>query len=228
MATLDVVTIQVGKQNKKAGSVDLAPAVFETAIRPHLYHAEVRRQLAGRRSGTHSTKNRAGVSGGGIKPYKQKGTGRARQGTIRAPQYAGGGVVFGPVPRSYDHKLPKKVRRAALSSALTQRVQESAVTVVDQLAVADYSTKRMREILKSLGLEGRSTLIVIDQPNPTVEASARNLPHVTVIRSEGLNVYDVLRHQSLLMTRLALDALQTRLAGKKSAAPGGAEEGAQS
>ncbi len=105
--------------------------MFESAIRPHLYHAEVRRQLADRRAGTHSTKNRAGVSGGGIKPYKQKGTGRARQGTIRAPQYAGGGVVFGPVPRGYAHKLPKKVRRAALASALTQRVQESAVTVVD-------------------------------------------------------------------------------------------------
>jgi large subunit ribosomal protein L4 len=216
MATLDVVSVQDGKQNEKAGSVDLSPAVFETAIRPHLYHAEVRRQLAERRAGTHSTKNRAGVSGGGIKPYKQKGTGRARQGTIRAPQYAGGGVVFGPVPRGYGHKLPKKVRRAALASALTQRVQESAVTVVDALAIDGYSTKKMREILKSLGLDGRSTLIVIEQPNPTVEGSARNLPQVSVIRSEGLNVYDLLRHQSLLITRGALEALQTRLTGGAS------------
>jgi large subunit ribosomal protein L4 len=220
MATLDVVDIQ----NKKAGSVDLSPTVFETAIRPHLYHAEVRRQLADRRAGTHSTKNRAGVSGGGIKPYKQKGTGRARQGTIRAPQYAGGGVVFGPVPRGYSHKLPKKVRRAALASALTQRVQESAMTVVDALAVDGYSTKRMREILKSLGLEDRSTLIVIDQPNPTVEASARNLPRVSVIRSEGLNVYDLLRHQNLLITRAALAALESRLAGSARGA-GQAGEG---
>lgn len=209
MATLDVVNLK----NKKAGSVDLSPAVFETAIRPHLYHAEVRRQLADRRAGTHSTKNRAGVSGGGIKPYKQKGTGRARQGTIRAPQYAGGGVVFGPVPRGYGHKLPKKVRRAALASALTQRVQESAVTVVDALTVDGYSTKKMREILKSLGLDGRSTLIVIETSDPTVEASARNLPQVSVIRSEGLNVYDLLRHQSVLITRGALEALQTRLTG---------------
>lgn len=209
MATLEVVNLQ----NKKAGSVDLAPAVFESVIRPHLYHAEVRRQLADRRAGTHSTKNRAGVSGGGIKPYKQKGTGRARQGTIRAPQYAGGGVVFGPVPRGYSHKLPKKMRRAALASALTQRVQESAVTVVDALTLDQFSTKRMREILKSLGLEDRSTLIVIEEPNPTVEASARNLPKVSVIRSEGLNVYDLLRHQSLLITRGALEALQTRLTG---------------
>lgn len=209
MATLDVVNLQ----NKKAGSVDLSPAVFESAIRPHLYHAEVRRQLADRRAGTHSTKNRAGVSGGGIKPYKQKGTGRARQGSIRAPHYAGGGVVFGPVPRGYGHKLPKKVRRAALASALTQRVQESAVTVVDALAVDGYSTKKMREILKSLGLDGRSTLIVIEAANPTVEASARNLPDVSVIRSEGLNVYDLLRHQSLLITRGALASLEARLAG---------------
>ena len=110
MASLDVVTAG----NKKAGSVDLDPSVFEAPVRPHLFHAEVRRQLAKRRSGTHSTKNRAAVSGGGIKPWKQKGTGRARQGTIRAPQWAGGGVVFGPVPRSYEHALPKKVRRAAL------------------------------------------------------------------------------------------------------------------
>lgn len=216
MATLDVVDVQ----NRKAGSVDLSPTVFETAIRPHLYHAEVRRQLADRRAGTHSTKNRAGVSGGGIKPYKQKGTGRARQGTIRAPQYAGGGVVFGPVPRGYSHKLPKKVRRAALASALTQRVQESAMTVVDTLVVDGYSTKRMREILKSLGLEDRSTLIVIDQPNPTVEASARNLPRVSVIRSEGLNVYDLLRHQNLLITRAALAALESRLAGSARSAEG--------
>ncbi|MBK7947197.1 MAG: 50S ribosomal protein L4 [Deltaproteobacteria bacterium] len=219
MAKVEVVD----QQNKKAGSVDLAPAVFETAVRPHLYHAEVRRQLNGRRAGTHSTKNRAGVSGGGIKPYKQKGTGRARQGTIRAPQYAGGGVVFGPVPRGYDHKLPKKVRRAALASALTQRAQESALTVVDRLAIDGYSTKKMRDVLKSLGLEGRSTLVVIEQPNPTVEASARNLPGVTVIRSEGVNVYDVLRHQSLLITRPALDALQTRLdrSAKSASAAGG-------
>lgn len=216
MAKLDVVD----QKNKKAGSVDLAPTVFEAAVRPHLYHAEVRRQLAGRRAGTHSTKNRAGVSGGGIKPYKQKGTGRARQGTIRAPQYAGGGVVFGPVPRGYGHKLTKKVRRAALVSALTQRAQESAVTIVDRLAVDDYSTKKMRAILKSLGLDAKSTLVVIEQPNPTVEASARNLPGVSVIRGEGLNVYDVLRHQNLLITRPALDALQARLGGSEA---GGAQ-----
>lgn len=216
MAKVEVVD----QQNQKAGSVELSPGVFDAAVRPHLYHAEVRRQLNARRAGTHCTKNRAAVSGGGIKPYRQKGTGRARQGSIRAPHYAGGGVVFGPVPRSYVHKLPKKVRRAALASALTQRAQESAITVVDRLALDGYSTKKMREVLRSLGLDGRSTLIVIDQPDPTVEASARNLPNVSVIRGEGLNVYDVLRHQSLLITQPALDALEKRL-GRASASAGG-------
>lgn len=216
MAKVEVVD----QQNKKAGSVDLSAAVFEAPVKPHLFHAEVRRQLNARRAGTHSTKNRAGVSGGGIKPYKQKGTGRARQGTIRAPHYAGGGVVFGPVPRGYDHKLTKKVRRAALASALSQRAQESAVRVVDQLAIDGYSTKKMREILRALDLDGKSTLVVIDQPNPTVEGSARNLPGVSVIRGEGLNVYDVLRHQNLLITRPALDALERRLVRGGKAAGG--------
>ncbi len=208
MATIEVVNLD----NKKAGSLDLSSAVFETQVRPHLLHAEVRRQMAERRAGTHSTKNRALVSGGGAKPYRQKGTGRARQGTIRAPQFAGGGVVFGPVPRGYSHKLPKKMRRAALLSALSQRLKESALTVVDDLQIDGFKTKRMLEILDALGLAGGSVLVVIDEPNATVEASARNLPGVGVVRSEGLNVYDLLRHQHLLFTKAAIAQLETRLA----------------
>lgn len=207
MATIDIVNFE----NKKAGSLDLASAVFESEVKPHLYHAEVRRQLADRRAGTASTKNRALVSGGGAKPYRQKGTGRARQGTTRAPQFAGGGVVFGPVPRGYSHKLPKKMRRAALQSALSQRLQESSVVVIDDLHLDEYSTKKMVEVLNALGLADESTLIVIDEPNATVEVSARNLTNVSVIRSEGVNVYDVLRHQKLLMTQSAVQKLQTRL-----------------
>ena len=207
MATIDVVNLQ----NKKSGSLDLSSAVFERQVKPHLYHAEVRRQLSERRAGTHSTKNRALVSGGGAKPYRQKGTGRARQGTTRAPQFAGGGVVFGPVPRGYSHKLPKKMRRAALLSALSQLFQESTLTVVEDLQVDDYRTKKIIEILASLELEADSTLIVIDEPNPTIEASARNLPGVSVIRSEGLNVYDLLRHKNVLMTKAAIEKLQARL-----------------
>ena len=210
MATADVVSIK----NEKVASVDLNPAVFEAKIRPHLYHAEVRRQLAARRQGTHSTRNRAAVSGGGAKPYRQKGTGRARQGTIRAPQFAGGGVVFGPVPRSYDHKLTKKMRRAALASALTQWLSDGAITVVDEIAVEEFKTKRVIEILEGLGLSGSKVLIVTDDVSPTLEASARNLPGVGLVRAEGLNVYDVLRHPKVLMTQRAIEAVQARLSGK--------------
>lgn len=220
MATIDVVNLE----NKKAGSLDLSSAVFEKDVKPHLYHAEVRRQLAARRAGTHSTKNRALVSGGGAKPYRQKGTGRARQGTIRAPQFAGGGVVFGPVPRGYSHKLPKKMRRAALLSALSQQLQESTLTVVEDLQLETFNTKRIVEILSSLGLSADSTLIVIDEPNATVEASARNLQGVSVIRSEGVNVYDLLRHKSILMTKAAVEKLQARLSSVEVESANAAEE----
>jgi len=210
MATIDVVNTQ----NEKAGSVDLSSAVFESEVKPHLLHAEVRRQLAERRAGTHSTKNRALVSGGGAKPYRQKGTGRARQGTTRAPQFQGGGVVFGPVPRGYSHKLPKKVRGAALKSALSQSLSESSLTVVDGLQVEGFRTKAIVEILGALGLEG-TTLIVIEDANVTVEASARNIPGVSVVRAEGVNVYDVLRHKNLLITKAAIEKVEARLSGGK-------------
>jgi large subunit ribosomal protein L4 len=207
MATLDVVTIE----NKKAGSVELSPAVFEAAVKPHLFQAEVRRQLARRRAGTHSTKNRAAVSGGGSKPWRQKGTGRSRQGTTRAPQWAGGGVVFGPVPRSYEHALPKKVRRAALRGALSQRLREGALKVLERLELDEYRTRRIVEILDDLGLGGQTVLIVTGEPSATVERSARNLHGVSVLRAEGLNVYDVLRHDKLVLTRSGLEAVEKRL-----------------
>jgi len=210
MANLDVVTVK----NEKAGSVELAPSIFETKVKPHLYHAEVTRQLALRRQGTHSTKNRALVSGGGAKPYRQKGTGRARQGTIRAPQWAGGGVVFGPVPRGHAHKLPKKVRRGALTSALSQRLQESAITVIENLELDEFKTRRIAELLANLGLTGQKVLLVLAEPDQKIEASARNIPGLGLIRSEGLNVYDVLRHEKLLLTRAAVEALDARMAGK--------------
>ena len=207
MASLDVV----GAEGKKAGSVELDPAVFEAPIKPHLFQAEVRRQLSARHSGSHSTKNRAAVSGGGAKPYRQKGTGRARQGTTRAPQFHGGGVVFGPVPRSYQQKLPKKMRRAALCAALSLRLQEEAVSVVESFGVEEYSTRRMVEILTALGVMEDSLLIVLDSSDRFVERSARNLPRVSVIRAEGLNVYDVLRHRRILFVREAALSVQRRL-----------------
>ncbi len=207
MASLDVL----GARGEKAGSVELDPVVFEAPIRPHLFHAEVRRQLSRRRAGTHSTRNRGAVSGGGSKPYRQKGTGRARQGTIRAPQFHGGGVVFGPVPRGYEHKIPKKMRRAALRGALSLRLREGAVTVVDSFGLEEYSTRRMVEILTALGVIEDSLLIVLAASDPHVERSARNLPRVNVIRSEGLNVYDVLRHRRILFAREAALSIQRRL-----------------
>jgi len=207
MASLDVV----GAEGKVAGSVELDPAVFEAPIKPHLFHAEVRRQLSARRSGSHSTKNRSAVSGGGAKPYRQKGTGRARQGTTRAPQFHGGGVVFGPVPRSYDQKLPKKMRRAALRAALSLRVKEEAVRVVESFGVEEYSTRRMVEVLTTLEVMEDSLLIVLEEKDPFVERSARNLPRVSVIRAEGLNVYDVLRHRRILFVREAALSVQRRL-----------------
>jgi large subunit ribosomal protein L4 len=210
MASVDVVTMK----NEKAGSMELDPAIFEAKVRPHLYHAEVRRQLALRRQGTHATKNRALVSGGGAKPYRQKGTGRARQGTTRAPQWAGGGVVFGPIPRNYAHKLPKKVRRAALTSALSERFSEGSLLVVDGLEMDEFKTKRMVDTLNGLGLGGQKVLIVTEEPNVHLEASVRNLPGVGLVRAEGLNVYDVLRHAKLLVTKGACAALEGRLSGK--------------
>ena len=206
MANVDVVNMK----NEKAGSVELAPAVFEAEVKEHLFHAEVRRQLALRRQGTHSTKNRAIVSGGGAKPYRQKGTGRARQGTTRAPQFAGGGIVFGPVPRSYDHKLPKKVRKAALKSALSLRQGEGAITVVDALDVGEYRTKSVVAMLDALGLTGQKVLFVVSEPHALFEASARNIPGVSVIRAEGVNVYDVLRHGTLVIAKDAVAALVSR------------------
>jgi large subunit ribosomal protein L4 len=200
-----------------AGSVELDPAIFEAPVKAHLFHAEVRRQLAARRAGTHSTKNRAAVSGGGIKPWKQKGTGRARQGTIRAPQWSGGGVVFGPVPRDYTHDLPKKVRRAALCSALSLRQREGALLVTDVLDVADGKTRHAVEVLRGLGLDAeQSVLVVLEQANPGVERALRNLPWASVLLVAGLNTYDILRRKKLLLTRGALDAIHARLSAAEN------------
>jgi len=207
MATQELLSTAGNK-----GSVELDPAVFEAPVRTHLFHAEVRRQLAKRQRGTHATRNRAGVSGGGIKPWRQKGTGRARQGSIRAPQWAGGGSVFGPVPRSHGHELPKKVRRAALRGALSLRRKEGALLAVDALSLSEAKTRQVVELLGKLGLDGSaSVLIVVAGADPSLERATRNLPWASVLRAEGLNTYDVLRHKRLLVTRDALDAIHARL-----------------
>ena len=152
-----------------AGTVELDDAMFGVEPNVPLMHQVVTAQLAARRSGTQSTKTRAEVAGGGAKPYRQKGTGRARQGTIRAPQWAGGGAVFGPVPRGHQHKLPKKVRAAALRSALSLRQSEDALTVVDVFGIDSYKTRAVRGVIDALGLTGSSVLIVIDEPDVHLE-----------------------------------------------------------
>ncbi len=203
-------TVEVFNANReKVADVALSDVVFAAEVKEHLFYAVVRYQLAARRSGTHAVKGRAEVSGGGKKPWKQKGTGRARQGSTRSPQWRGGGVVFGPVPRSHAFKLNKQVRRSALRGALTKRVQENALVVLDQLNFPEIKTRQVVEFMKRFALP--EMLVVLGEKNETVERSARNLPGVTVMTAEGLNVYDLLNHKALVMTRSAVDAVTARL-----------------
>ncbi len=214
MAKIPVVSAS-GKG--EVGKTELDPALFETEVKPHLFHAEVRRQLAARRAGTHATRNRAAVAGGGSKPWRQKGTGRARHGSTRAAQWAGGGVVFGPVPRSYRHKLSKKVRSQALCSALSLRRSESALVVADALSLDEFATRRVLEMLDALGIGDATALMVLARASLHFEKSAGNLPGISVLRAEGLNVYDVLRHDKLVIEKDALPALGARLLVREEA-----------
>jgi large subunit ribosomal protein L4 len=189
---------------------EVADAVFNDDVKGYLIHDMVRYQLAARRQGTADSKNRSEVSGGGKKPYKQKGTGNARQGTIRAPHFVGGGAAFGPNPRDYNFKLNRKVKKAALRSALSARFKEEKMTVLNALELDKISTKAFNEILKRFDLA--NVLVVIDGTNPNVELSARNLPHVKVLRAEGVNVYDVMKHRTLVLTEGAVSQLEGALA----------------
>lgn len=197
--------------NKDLRSITLNEEIFGKAVRVDLLHAAVNYQLAKRRSGTAKTKRRSEVHGGGRKPYRQKGTGNARQGTIRAPQFRGGGIVFGPQPRDYEMKLPKKVRRLALMTALSAKREDGGLIVVDTLSLAEIKTRAMLGILNTLEAQN-SALIVLSESDRNVELSARNLPNISVIRSEGVNVYDLLSHEKVIITEPALKMLEERLA----------------
>ncbi len=188
---------------------ELADDVFNVDVKGHLIHDMVRYQLAARRQGTADTKTRGEVRGGGKKPYKQKGTGNARQGTIRAPHFVGGGTVFGPTPRSYAFKLNRKVKKAALRSALSVRYKEERMTVLDALQMEKASTKGFSEFLGRFELT--SALVVIDGANPNIELSARNLPQVKVLRAEGVNVYDLMRYPNVILTEGAVSQLEGAL-----------------
>lgn len=199
MATTDLFDIK----GEKVGEVEIKDEIFMCEVKPYLMHDVVKMQLANRRRGTASTKTRKDVSGGGKKPYKQKGTGRARQGTSRSPLQVGGGTVFGPHPKDYSYTLPRKVRRSALKSALTVRYTESNMKVLDKLELQNISSKKFNGILKVLSLT--KPLFVIDKKDEIVEKSARNIPYVKVLRVDGLNVYDIIKHEQFVVT---LDALR--------------------
>jgi len=188
----------------------LNEAIFGAKTRSHLLHQAVVMQLANRRAGSAATKTKGFVRGGGKKPWKQKGTGRARSGSIRSPIWVGGGTVFGPTPRDYSYRIPRSARREALLSALSVKQRDGHLIVVDKLELEAAKTKIMVQALAELKVT--SALIVIAQPDPTVERSARNLPKVKVLRVDGLNVYDLLRYDHLILTEGALKLLEERLA----------------
>jgi large subunit ribosomal protein L4 len=199
MALTEVFDIK----GEKVGEIEINDEVFNCEVKVHLMHDVVRMQLAKRRSGTASTKTRRDVNGSGKKPYKQKGTGRARQGSMKSPLQVGGGSVFGPHPRDYGYSLPKKVRRSALRSALTVRYTGSSMKVLDKLEIEQISTKTFSTVLKTLSLT--KPLVVIGQKDENIEKSARNIHFAKVLRVEGLNVYDIIKYEQLVFT---VDALR--------------------
>jgi len=201
--TLDVVN----SDNQKVGSVDVADAVFSGPIKTDLIWESVVRQNASERRGTHKAKNRALVSGGGKKPYKQKGTGRAQAGSTRSPLWRHGGTVFPPQPRSYSYDLPKKVERGALKAALAARFKDGAVVVVDELKASEKKTKDTAELLKRLGASGR-TLVVDVKLDENFELSARNIAGVQLVQSGRLTARDVMNTKRIIATRAAIERLQ--------------------
>jgi large subunit ribosomal protein L4 len=193
------------------GEIELNESVFGIEPNQHVLHDAVIMQRASLRQGTHKTKIRSEVAGGGRKPWRQKGTGRARQGSIRSPQWRGGGTVFGPTPRSYSFKLPKKVRRLAIKSALSSKVLDNDILVLDNLVVETPKTKEMVAILNNLNVD-RKALIVTADINEAVALSARNIPFVTVVVADGVNVLDVLNHDKLIITKAAVEKVEEVLA----------------
>ncbi len=189
---------------------ELKEEIFGVELRPHLLHQAVTMQLNNRRAGTASTKSKGFVRGGGKKPWRQKGTGRARAGSIRSPLWVGGGTIFGPQPKDYSYRMPKKARREALLSALSLKHKEGKIIVLNTLELAQAKTKLMREMLHELQV--KSALIILPQADEKVALSARNLPNVKTLRVEGLNVYDLLRYEHLIMTERALRLIEERLA----------------
>jgi len=209
MAEIDIKD----KNNSTVGTITLPEAVFSASAKQGAVHGSIVNYLANQRQGTHATKTKGLVSGGGKKPYKQKGTGRARAGSIRSPLWKGGGTVFGPQPRDYSYNLPRKAKKVALHSALSAKLADGEITVIDGISLDKPRTKDMLAMLKNLGLNGKTTLIVLPEKNDSVILSARNIPGVSVTRVTDLNTYNVAVHTMLLITKQAVEMLAE--AGKK-------------
>lgn len=199
------------QSGSQVGDIELNDAVFGIEPNTHVLHDAVVMQQASKRQGTHAVKNRSAVSGGGRKPWRQKGTGRARQGSIRSPQWVGGGVVFGPTPRSYAYKLPKKVRRLALRSALSTKVKEESLTVLEGLTIEVPKTKEIIKLLAALNINGKA-LIVTNQKDEVVAKSASNLQNVKVLHASQINTLDILAYDRMIITKDAAESIGEVLA----------------
>jgi large subunit ribosomal protein L4 len=202
MANVSVYNIE----GKEVGTIDLNDAVFGVEVNEHLVHMAVVNQLANNRQGTQKAKTRAEVSGGGRKPWRQKGTGHARQGSTRSPQWTGGGVVFAPVPRDYSFKMNKKEKRAALKSALSSRVEGKKFIVIDEMNFDEIKTKRFQEVLNNLNVN--KALIVLEDGNKNVEISAKNIPDVKTAHTNTINVYDILKYNTVIATKAAVATIE--------------------
>ena len=202
MANVAVYNIE----GKEVGTIDLNDAIFGVEVNEHLVHMAVVQQLANKRQGTQKVKTRSEVSGGGRKPWRQKGTGHARQGSTRAPQWTGGGVVFAPTPRDYSFKLNKKEKRAALKSALTSRVEENKFIVVDEMNFDEIKTKKFQNVLSNLNVS--KALVVLEDGNTKAELSARNIADVKTARTNTINVYDILKYNTVIATKAAVEAIE--------------------
>lgn len=192
---------------KVIGDVELSDAIFAIKVNNDVLHMVVKNQLANKRQGTQSTKTKSEVRGGGKKPWRQKGTGRARQGSIRSAQWIKGGIALGPKPRSYRYSLPKKVKRLALKSALSSKVKDNLLLVLDELSFKEIKTKQMVEVLKNLNVQG-STLVVMPAKNEVVERSARNIPDVKTMLVNTMNVYDILKYDNFIITKDAVSKVE--------------------
>lgn len=193
-------------EGKEVGTIDLSDAVFGVEVNEHLVHMAVVQQLANKRQGTQKAKTRSEVSGGGRKPWRQKGTGHARQGSIRAAQWTGGGIIFAPTPRDYEVKMNKKERRAALKSALTSRVQENKLIVLDDLKLDEVKTKAMQAVLNNLNVS--KAMVVLADNDQNVVLSARNIPDVITALPNTINVYDVLKYNTVILTKSAVASIE--------------------